>query len=630
MPPQVVGTDPSGLLLVQLDNGQQVKMPAEVAGRLPGAPPAAPPPAPSPPPVPPPAAPPQAPPAAPRNYYAEAFAPPPAAAPRGPVAPGEAPAFLSSVSPGEAPPPPPVQGQPGAAAPPQPTLEQELRTRAIQQKLRPTVTPGVNPQRMLATGVMVPTGATQKVEGGIDPEAAERAWADRQEIASAAAGAQAQAFRTQQALADREAQRAEDEALAYKQDLLNRQAQLEQMQTKHKANVGILQQQVDAAGSREADPGRLFANMSAPQAIAGVLGLAILQGVSARTGAPNPMWSMIQHAVDRDVDSQERALERGYRGKALALQQYLDDYKGDMDLAKFALRAAQESYAQSIARRYAAASKSPEIQANFAQWMATTADKELDAWTKFQQASMGKITREMNQQFVVPKAPTVGRTDYAGAAEEAAKLGAGGGLQYAGALEEAKAAGKARGEMAGGLTPEVAEKRFGDYGKVIEDVADARTKLDIAMQALGGKVVKQAGGGPGELDFTGAKMPGAGFWADVAMTGHVTEAGRRTQQALKNLGNAYIKAVNKGSISDKDVPRILAGLWGHGTEEEIKNGLQTIQAELNARVNEAQNMAGKRTVERWEASAGQMSAERARKGESAQRLGAGLRLGTGG
>lgn len=121
---------------------------------------------------------------------------------------------------------------------------------------------------------------------------------------------------------------------------------------------------IDADGSRLAatkiDPGRFWAQKSTASQLAMILGAAFSGFAAGRTGGQNQVLSMIQHAIDRDVNAQIQNYEataKSIEGRRSMVGQLMRETGGDMQQAKAILRDAQIKKALSMADYAAASSK---------------------------------------------------------------------------------------------------------------------------------------------------------------------------------------------------------------------------------------------------------------------------------
>jgi len=509
-----------------------------------------------------------------------------------------------------APPAPPAPAQQPPATPgEQPLPSQLMRQQLIDQLGRGTWSPGRDPEREKRTGVMVPKGGKVTTEGGMDPDFARRVQGERDRLYAADTAAQVADAEARVAMVDEARVQARENAARLAVSQREQEARLVRMQQSHDEHLSRLEGDLDAAYSRKVQPTALFSSGSWAGAV-GQIGLSIAMAFEARGGGRPLTWESVQRIIERDVAKQEAEINRGIdRGKN-ALSRYLVRFDGDMTTAKAALAATQEGLAKSYAQDLAARTQRLDIQRGLNDWIGKTGNARLDALVKFNEAVQGKVTREVAQEFAVPKAagyqgPSVANLEKR--VENQERLESGGTAGYEGQLAQAKAFGTAGGTAAGrgaagALSPED-EQRFKAYSETEGQHQATQSDLDELTKLLGGKRKGDAiswdrsknipGVGP-----IGGKVPGF-------LTG---EEGRRTRRVLTEFLQSYIATTNKGPASDADVARIDRAIRGYGTETEIQDAVTSMQRKLNVSRRAARAAAGPSVVSSYRRSNAQTTA----------------------
>lgn len=507
---------------------------------------------------------------------------------------------------------PPAPPQATPQTPPLNPVQEAFASEVLKQAFRPSYTPGVNPQKMLETGVNVPTGGSQKVEGGMDPATAKKFAALYEDAHTAAV--ESQLAVSQDRIASADAQRAAAEAAIPRLEAQREQeqAKLDEMHRRYNEHLTQLQGDLSAAYSREIDPRRVFKNQSTLQTITGILGMAILQGVSARTGAPNIGWQAIQQQVDKDIRSQEAAIRSGISKGQTALELYRERYGGDTAMAKAALGATMEQIAQAQAMRLAGKTGREGEQQRIADWIASTGSKYIDRMREFDAAARGKVTQEVNERFVVPQAGGAGAPSLERLGKSWDLYGkiTGGDLERKRAEAEATATGKAQGLAGGGF-----QKRVDSYLDEIGKLAPMEgTVADVAMNAGLKRTAK------GEWVIPkGADLEGVGALASKAPSFLLSDKGKRARQGMVDMVSQVLKDRSGATVTEPERERLESMMRGRfNTESEFAVGMNIIQRYVSIKKEAARAKAGAPTVRAAEQQSGavqEMTARQQQGGE---------------
>lgn len=275
--------------------------------------------------------------------------------------------------------------------------------------------PGVDPHRMRAQGVMVPTTANEVVESNGMPYSPEAA---RERLTASHMVQQATLADMELGRQQTANQLASQRALAPRLEQEAARAQSEQnaIHAAYKVDRSRLQQDIDQyEKTAHVNPDRYFND----RGVFATIGLAIAQGLGAyastMTGAPNFAFEMTQRAIDRDIAAQRDEIESGRVSRRNSLAQMMDNYGFDMGQAEAATRLAMTKSAELQAQMFANEAKLPHYQTEAAKFLALTNQENVKNEQALQNASIGKHTRSIQNAFVQPKAatgPSVRETPY--------------------------------------------------------------------------------------------------------------------------------------------------------------------------------------------------------------------------
>ncbi len=463
------------------------------------------------------------------------------------------------------------QAQPMPQAPPPPPSPQEMAgtardvmgQRAAADIIRGTKrtyapgSPGVDPNRMVDQGVMVPTTASETFESQnalpYSPEAArERLGAshmvqqatladmelNRQQTENQLASQRALAPRLQQAAAD--AENNQNRVIgAYRVD----RARLQQDLEKYEKTAHV-------------NPSKYFQDRS----VFATIGLAIAQGLGAyattKTGAPNFAYEMTQKAIDRDIAAQRDEIEAGRASRRNSLAQMMDDYGFDLQQAEAATRLAMTKSAEVQAQMFASESKLPHYQTEAVKFLALTNQDNIKNEQALQAASIGKHTRSVNNAFVQPKAATGGgyvNKEYT--PQEMAAL--------------AKNLPAGQGQDVADLEPKERLRITNEYGEQRQNFASLQSTYDDLAKSMGYRIdwkTKQLVGGdgkpvdPNESAIFGKNpnIPGIGYKDDILNR----QGAKRVQEAQAKARAITGKYLSGASVSPQQDEMIQSYLIG--------------------------------------------------------------------
>lgn len=482
---------------------------------------------------------------------------------------------LANAPPAPAAPPPPGPQDMASAA------RQAMGDRAAEDILRGTKrtyvpgSPGVDPNRMRAQGVMVPTTANETIESSGMPYSPEAA---RERLTAS--------HMVQQAtLADMELNRQQTENQLASQRALAPKLQAEAARAEENQNriIGAyrvdrsrLQQEIDDYEKQaHVNPDKFFQD----RGVFATIGLAIAQGLGAyastMTGAPNFAYEMTQKAIDRDIAAQRDEIEAGRVSRRNKMAQMMDNYGFDMQEAEAATRIGMTKSAELQAQMFANESKLPHYQTEAAKFLALTNQDNIKNEQALQNASVGKHTRSINNAFVQPKAATGG--GYVEREYTPEELAA-----------RAKLLPKEQGQDVAELMPKDRLDMVSKYGAHKQDMASLRSTYDDLADSYGvkinwntGELVNKDGKpvDPNESAFGGKNenIPGVGINSGGLLS---KQAANRAREARAKASAITGKVLSGASVSPQQAEFIQSYLLGDDDAAALR-GLQRAVVDMN-------------------------------------------------
>lgn len=481
---------------------------------------------------------------------------------------------------------PPQQGPGPLAAPPPSAAEMAgqardvMGQRAAEDLIRGTKrtysagSPGVDPHKMIQQGVMVPHAASTVMEAGApyDPEQA------KARIAAGAGVLDSQLSDIDLHRQQTQNQLASQRALApqLQQAAAAAQANHDRMIASYRVDRSRLQQELDDYDkTAHVNPSKFFED----RGVFATIGMAIAQGLGAyastMTGAPNFAYEMTQKAIDRDIAAQRDQIEAGRVGRRNKMAQMMDSYGFDLNQADAALRIAMNKSAELQATMYANEAKMPQYQAEAQKLVAMFGQDTLTREQAFQNASIGKRTSTVSDQFIQPKAATgPGYIEKPLTAEEQ--------------LERSKLLPKEQitpGQDWVELKPEQRVSAIQGYGAKKQEFADSRAALSDLADAYGlkvdwsrGEVIGKDGKpvNPDAFTLTGSAedIPGVGRPSLNIQGSHRVREARSKVQAITG------KALSGASVSPEQNQQIQSYALGDDDAAAVR-GLQRAVSGMN-------------------------------------------------
>lgn len=478
---------------------------------------------------------------------------------------------------------PPGPGAPPPAGPPDMAraARQVMGDRAAEDILRGTKrtyvpgSPGVDPNRMRAQGVMVPTTANESFESNGLPYSPEAA---RERLTASHQVQQAQLNEMKLNEVQTQNQLASQQALAPRLQQEAAQAQEEQNRIlgAYRTDRARLQQDLEEYEKKaHVNPDRFFQD----RGVFATIGLAIAQGMGAyastMTGAPNFAFEMTQKAIDRDVAAQRDEIEAGRVSRRNSVAQMMDNYGFDMGQAEAATRLAMTKSAEVQAQMFANESKLPHYQAEAAKFLALTNQENIKNEQALQNASVGKHTRSVNNAFVQPKAATGG-----GYVEKP--------LTPEEQLARSKLLPKEQGQDVAELQPKDRLDMVTKYGTHKQDMASLRSTYDDLADSYGVKIDWRTGAlldkegkpvDPNESGLTGKNenIPGVGLNSGGLLN---KQAANRAREARSKASAITGKVLSGASVSPQQAEFIQSYLLGDDDAAALR-GLQRAVVDMN-------------------------------------------------
>jgi hypothetical protein len=330
----------------------------------------------------------------------EHIEPPPAPAPAPapvamPMAPN--PTQGAATPDGELPPLPGVTPLGAAATPPTPTFEPSLTKRVA----------GVDPHRMAANAVAVPTTQSIQTEGGIQDPALRAQMVDlgskqiEAQAAQAEVGKQVAQQQYEQASADKAIATADK--LAAIDQAGRASAAMDLVKQRGAQLVQHAQQDLDAENAKKVDQYALFKGNPGGQIMA-MIGVALGQFGAAIGNTQNIALQQLNKQVDENIQEQREAIARGVAGKSNDLRRIMDQYNLDRDDATNVLKLAYQKKIDSAAAERAALLGTQQAKLQYAAIQPKLMQEQANTMSKVNSDLLGKVQINQQSKMVQPSA----------------------------------------------------------------------------------------------------------------------------------------------------------------------------------------------------------------------------------
>lgn len=430
-------------------------------------------------------------------------------------------------------------------------------------------------KKQAKSGVAIPAGVRETVEGGYDP--------DEQYLLQLDDSAQRRELAAEQQV------RGVQEELAAKRRLNNEIATIKDIDAQEQvAKNAEIQKRVgndqvsydsaiEAVRGKKVDANRLFSGSGGKvRLIALALANGFNQYAATMTGTQNTTWNIINTAIDNDIAEQEHEIMQGNKNVDNALAR-LTRSTGSLEQGKLLLKQLQQEHAMAEAQDIADRSKSQDVAAKLE---AFKADNLEDYETKrelYMRLAAGKHSAAVEAKFAYPKAGSSGgvrpisldRADkIVGTEGKSLDLRA----TEAGIHKTEAEANKANREAEGGGAP-ISAKDRGMMAAARQGMNNTLSQLGLAYDPESGNVAKT------QKD---ADIPGVGLY-DSQMA---KIPGTKDSYARQTVGRQLIQQIFEASgltVTEPEFERHEKSLFGDGTEQGFMNGLNNIVKEAKAK-----------------------------------------------
>jgi hypothetical protein len=251
---------------------------------------------------------------------------------------------------------------------------------------------------------------------------------------------------------------------------------------------------VAEVANRKIDPNRFWHNMSFPQQVLGVLGMALGAFGAARTHSPNFAFQMLQSAVDRDVAAQRDDIQNSKDANAELDKMAHAKYGRSMDQAQFDAHQRLDAYNYALQQSQAQAGS---YDSDISQANAQILQQQLQGKVDEEKATIAQQIYGVQRQQEVAKANAAAAPYFA--AQKAAKERqeqynklVSEGMERGLSLDAASAVALTRMGVVGGKTAAVAggisypgmPKEGGAGNKGQQEVQDARAEIQQNIDEL--------------------------------------------------------------------------------------------------------------------------------------------------
>lgn len=499
--------------------------------------------------------------------------------------------------PAPAPAPVPVQEQQ------QPVEQSPYSPEEMAYISRPVVQPGrpaVDPYRMRAQGVPVPQTITTTVKGTTPaPPIPEEL---RQRYAGAAQqyeDVQNERVQLEQERAYTEQMRAEREQRQAAEELMQVRMFQNAKENAYREKRAALQQQIDGANQNE----RVNTNMFAQRGTFGGIMLAIGQALSAAAG---PQYlaqfnSMLTRQTELDVAEQERQLRERKGARANQLAAFTEQWGGDVEAGKLALKIAQDKLVNKEIAAYAASTRNEDVALRAQEWLAQRELEQAQREQELYVRDMGggqEMTQVISEQVVQPQRATGGGVRAPSIEERYERAGKLGKLKAGIVESERTVAGEPDPNVVAryGRREERADRQvLTEYAEKKTAIQDSRTATDQLARAYGANVDWKTG----KVEAPKGGIPGHGatrFVPDIL----TTPEGMAVRQAQDKALAAYLKATTGAAATEAEMARARRVIMG-STDKDAARGLRTLVEEIRNREASVESEYGPDVVETHEA-----------------------------
>lgn len=381
------------------------------------------------------------------------------AAPQAPAAPA---------APVTAPPPAPVPQQGAGGATPAPVdpaqAAQDERLRQIQLTGR---LPGGG------GGPARPAGFAPDVQKTVTehgPAYDIQAAGDRLDAGAGVLNAQLSKAATEKQLADANAARAAAQNLQAQQHLGDLARDTAVKTANFQAREKGFQNDMDRyTQSAQPDPNHFIASRGVVANIFGAIGQGLGAFGASLNHTQNYAFDYVQSQIKADIAAQEERYRAGRADKKDALARFVENYHGDMDMAKAAMLQAQNKVAETETNNFAAQAQSKEVSANAQVLAAQFQQQQLLAEQQRAELAQGKTTTTTEDKF------------------HQASGGTGGGkpLTLAEELAVKKATGPGKDQGALGMTAQGVARQKANYSTKTEALATFADSLSHRATLMG-------------------------------------------------------------------------------------------------------------------------------------------------
>lgn len=443
---------------------------------------------------------------------------------------------------------------------------------------RTTGSPGVSAaqlKKQAKSGVAIPAGVRETVEGGYDP--------DEQYLLQLDDSAQRRELAAEQQV------RGVQEELAAKRRLNNEIATIKDIDAQEQvAKNAEIQKRVgndqvsydsaiEAVRGKKVNANRLFSGAGGKmRLIALALANGFNQYAATMTGTQNTTWNIINTAIDNDIAEQEHEIMQGNKNVDNALAR-LTRSTGSLEQGKLLLKQLQQEHAMAEAQDIADRSKSQDVAAKLEAFKADNLENYETKRELYMRLAAGKHSAAVEAKFAYPKAGSSGgvrpisldRADkIVGTEGKSLDLRA----TEAGIHKTEAEANKANREAEGGGAP-ISAKDRGMMAAARQGMNNTLSQLGLAYDPESGNVAKT------QKD---ADIPGVGLY-DSQMA---KIPGTKDSYARQTVGRQLIQQIFEASgltVTEPEFERHEKSLFGDGTEQGFMNGLNNIVKEAKAK-----------------------------------------------
>lgn len=261
-------------------------------------------------------------------------------------------------------------------------------------------------QKKATQGTEIPVSASESRTGGFDPN---QDYLEGMQDVSIQERQQAETMAGREIMAAQAGeQMAREQAAAQAAQLAEQQRMNLQIEVKMNRDAQIKDAALKDYANQKIDPGRLYRGEGGTaKSIAAAIGTAMGAFGAAINKTPNFAMQLIENAIDRDVNAQAAEIAVKKQAADNAVNDYVKSGLS-LDQSKGLVKQLQREHAAKQAEIVIASNRTPEVMANYEQWVTQHQKNRLQFEEDYRQKSLGTATKAVASQVQYPQGGTRG------------------------------------------------------------------------------------------------------------------------------------------------------------------------------------------------------------------------------